>query len=83
MYLLGDKFMNETVEINKTEDIRTRKPRKRNIWGIYISLCFIIIGVVWYGVNIGIIPISFIQEQAGPIIIVIVGVLILLKSLMR
>ena len=75
--------MNETVEINKTDDIRTRKPRKRNIWGIYISLCFIIIGVVWYGVNIGIIPLSFIQEQAGPIIIVIVGVLILLKSLMR
>ena len=76
-------LMNETVEIDKPEDIRTKKPRKRNIWGIYISLCFIIIGVVWYGVNIGIIPISFIQEQAGPIIIVIVGVLILLKSLMR
>ena len=75
--------MNETVEINKSEDIRTKKPRKRNIWGIYISLCFIIIGVVWYGVNIGIIPLSFIQEQAGPIIIVIVGILILLKSLMR
>jgi hypothetical protein len=75
--------MNETVEINKTDDIRTKKPRKRNIWGIYISLCFIIIGVVWYGVNIGIIPLSFIQEQAGPIIIVLVGVLILLKSLMR
>ena len=76
-------LMNETVEINKTDDIRTRKPRKRNIWGIYISLCLIIIGVVWYGVNIGIIPLSFIQEQAGPIIIVIVGILILLKSLMR
>jgi len=75
--------MNETIEINKTEDIRTKKPRKRNIWGIYISLCFIIIGVVWYGVNIGIIPLSFIKEQAGPIIIVIIGVLILLKSLMR
>ncbi len=75
--------MNETVEINKTEDIRTKKSRKRNMWGIYISLCFIIIGVVWYGVNIGIIPLSFIQEQAGPIIIVLVGVLILLKSLMR
>jgi hypothetical protein len=75
--------MNETININKTEDIRTKKPRKRNIWGIYISLCFIIIGVVWYGVNIGMIPLSFIQEQAGPIIIVVVGVLILLKSLMR
>ena len=75
--------MNETVEINKSEDIRTKKPRNRNIWGIYISLCFIIIGVVWYSVNIGIIPLSFIKEQAGPVIIVIIGVLILLKSLMR
>jgi hypothetical protein len=76
--------MKETVEINKTEDIRTKpKKRKINVWGIYISLCFIVIGVVWYGVNIGLIPLTFIQEQAGPIIIVIVGVLILIKSLMR
>jgi hypothetical protein len=75
--------MKENVEINKIEDIRTRKPKKRNIWGIYISLCFIIIGVIWYGVNIGIIPLTFIQEQAGPIIVVIIGILILLKSLMR
>ena len=75
--------MKETIEINKTEDIRTRKPKKKNIWGIYISLCFIIIGIIWYGVNIGIIPLTFIQEQAGPIIVVVIGVLILLKSLMR
>ena len=75
--------MKETVEINKTEDIRTRKPKKRNIWGIYISLCFIIIGIIWYGVNIGMIPLTFIQEQAGPIIVVIIGILILIKSLMR
>jgi hypothetical protein len=77
--------MKETVGINKNEDIRMNKAKKRNInvWGIYISLCFIIIGVVWYGVNIGIIPLSFIQEQAGPIIIVVIGVLILIKSLMR
>jgi hypothetical protein len=75
--------MKETIEINKTEDIRTSKPKKRNIWGIYISLCFIIIGIVWYGVNIGIIPLTFIQQQAGPIIIVVIGVIILLKSLMR
>jgi hypothetical protein len=75
--------MKETIKINKTEDIRTRKPKKRNIWGIYISLCFIIIGIVWYGVNIGMIPLTFIQEQAGPIIVVIIGILILLKSLMR
>jgi hypothetical protein len=77
--------MKETVGINKTEDIRTNKVKKRtiNVWGIYISLCFIIIGVVWYGVNIGIIPLTFIQEQAGPIIIVVIGILILIKSLMR
>ena len=75
--------MKETIEINKTEDIRTRKPKKRNIWGVYISLCFIIIGIVWYGVNIGVIPLTFIQQQAGPIIIVVIGILILLKSLMR
>lgn len=77
--------MKESVEINQTENIGTKKPKKRNInvWGIYISLCFIVIGAVWYGVNIGIIPLSFIQEQAGPIIIVVIGLLILIKSLMR
>ncbi len=75
--------MKETIEINKTEDNRTRKPKKRNIWGIYISLCFIIIGIIWYGVNIGIIPLTFIQQQAGPIIVVVIGVVILLKSLVR
>jgi len=75
--------MKETTEINKNEDIKTRKPKKRNVWGIYISLCFIIIGIIWYGVNIGLIPLTFIKEQAGPIIVVVVGVLILLKSLMR
>ena len=77
--------MKETVDINKTEDIRTKTSRKRsiNVWGIYISLFFIIIGIVWYGVNIGLIPLTFIQEQAGPIIIVLIGVLILIKSLMQ
>jgi hypothetical protein len=75
--------MKENIDINKNEDIKTRKPKKRNVWGIYISLCFIIIGIIWYGVNIGLIPLTFIKEQAGPIIVVVVGVLILLKSLMR
>jgi hypothetical protein len=75
--------MKETIEINKNEDIRTKKPKKRNVWGVYISLIFIIIGLIWYGVNIGIIPLTFIQEQAGPIIVVVLGVLILIKSLMR
>ena len=75
--------MKENIDINKNEDIKTRKPKKRNVWGIYISLCFIIIGIIWYGVNIGLIPLTFIKEPAGPIIVVVVGVLILLKSLMR
>jgi hypothetical protein len=75
--------MKETTEINKNEDIRARKPKKKNVWGIYISLCFIIVGIIWYGVNIGLIPLTFIKEQAGPIIVVVIGVLILLKSLMR
>jgi hypothetical protein len=75
--------MKETTEINKNEDIRVRKPKKKNVWGIYISLCFIIVGIIWYGVNIGLIPLTFIKEQAGPIIVVVIGVLILLKSLMR
>lgn len=75
--------MKENIEINKTEDIKTRKPKKKNIWGIYISLCFIIIGIIWYGVNIGIIPLTIIQQQAGPIIIVVIGIVILVKSLIR
>jgi hypothetical protein len=75
--------LNETVEINKDEKIRTKKSKKRNIWGIYISICFIVVGIVWYGVNIGIIPITILQEQAGPIIIVLIGIIILLKSLVR
>jgi len=76
--------MKENVDINKNEDINTKRSKNHiNVWGIYISICFIIIGVVWYDVNIGIIPLTFIQEQAGPIIIMIIGILILLKSVMR
>ncbi len=75
--------MKETIEINKTEDIRTKKPKKRNIWGIYISLCFIIIGVVWYGVNIGIIPLYIHTRASWTYYYRFMGVLILLKSLMR
>jgi len=69
---------------NKTidRDLPVKK-RKINTWGIYISLIFIVVGLVWYCVNIGLIPVSLIQEQAGPIVVVIVGVLILIKSVMR
>ncbi len=76
--------MKDSVKINQSEDIpfeKKRKKRKINPWGIYISLIFIVAGLVWYGVNVGLIPLTFIQEQAGPIVIVIIGILILIKSL--
>jgi len=70
-------------DTNKT--IHEDKPAKRkiNTWGFYISLCFIVVGLIWYGVNIGLIPVSLIQKQAGPIIVVIIGLLILIKSVSR
>jgi hypothetical protein len=77
--------MKENIEVNNPEDFRRNNPKKRNInvWGIYISLVFIIIGLIWYGVNVGLIPLTFIQQQAGPIIIILIGLFILLKSLQR
>ncbi|BDZ71182.1 hypothetical protein [Methanobacterium petrolearium] len=72
--------MDENTTTNKPISSKPEKKRNINRWGIYISLLFIIIGLVWYGVNLGIIPISFLQEQAGPIILVVIGILILIKS---
>jgi hypothetical protein len=72
-----------TETTNNQETPVPSKKRKINTWGIYISLCFIVVGLVWYGVNIGLIPVSFVQEQAGPIIVVILGLLILIKSVNR
>jgi hypothetical protein len=66
----------------KVEEPPYNKPkRKRNKWGIYISILLLVVGLVWYGVNVGIIPFYIIQEQAGPIIIILLGLLILIKSL--
>jgi hypothetical protein len=72
--------MDEDITISKPKSSKPEKKRNINKWGIYISLLFIIIGLVWYGVNLGIIPVSFLQEQAGPIVLVIIGILILVKS---
>ena len=72
--------MEEDFKTSKTETTKPKKKRDINKWGIYISLCFIVIGLVWYGVNLGVIPLSFLQEQAGPIVLVIIGILILVKS---
>lgn len=72
--------MEEDITVSKPESNKPKKKRNINKWGVYISICFILIGLVWYGVNMGIIPISFLQEQAGPIVLVLIGILILVKS---
>ncbi len=72
--------MEEDIKISKPESTKPKKKRNINKWGIYISICFILIGLVWYGVNLGIIPLTFLQEQAGPIVLVLIGILILVKS---
>jgi polyferredoxin len=81
--------MKDTIEI-KTDDYEERakktekKPSKRrkiNKYGVYISIIFIAAGLIWYAINLGLIPIQILIQQAGPIIIVILGILILIKSL--
>lgn len=72
--------MDDNTTISKPKSSKPEKKRNINKWGIYISIIFIIIGLVWYGVNMGVIPLSFLQEQAGPIVLVIIGFLILIKS---
>lgn len=74
--------MNDDVNIKMDDTSYNKKPKKkRNKWGIYISILLIIVGLIWYGVNVGFIPYQVIQEQAGPIIIILLGLLILIKSL--
>ncbi len=73
--------MKETVEINKEEEaIETKKSRKRNMIGIYIGICFVIVGIIWYAVNMGLIPLKYL-ESWPQILLVIIGILILIKSL--
>ncbi len=84
--------MKERIEINRPEDVnepigrperRETKKRSVNKWGIYISIIIILAGLIWYAINMGYIPMEFIKQQAGPILIVLVGLLILIKSLSR
>jgi hypothetical protein len=74
--------MKEDLEINQTREKPKAPPKTKNInkWGILISFVFLAIGLIWYGVNLGIIPYQFLQEQAGPIVLIIIGILILAKS---
>lgn len=82
--------MKEKIEINKSEDFNTpaqkkeiKKPKRSKVRyaGIYLGIILVIAGLIWYAANLGFIPMEFILEQAGPILIVILGILILIKSL--
>lgn len=83
--------MKERIEINRPEEVNepVRRPqkevkkRKINKWGVYISIIFIVAGLLWYAINLGLIPMEFIRQQAGPIIIILLGLLILIKSLSK
>ena len=81
--------MKNTIEIKKDDyetDKRTEKQQKRrkiNKYGIYISIIFIAAGLIWYAINLGLIPTEFLVQQAGPILIVILGILILIKSVIK
>ena len=84
--------MKERIEINKPEDVnepigrherREVKKKGVNKWGVYISVIFIVAGLLWYAINLGYIPMEFIKQQAGPILIVLLGLLILIKSLWK
>ncbi len=82
--------MKEKVEINRSENINEpvqkreiKKPR-RSKWrlaGIYVGILLILAGIVWYAVNLGLIPLNLIIELAGPIIVVLIGIVIIIKSI--
>lgn len=76
--------MKDTVEINKPEENMEKpekKERKRSTAGIFIGLCLVLVGLIWYAVNLGIIPVEYIKKQVGPILIVLLGIIILIRSM--
>jgi hypothetical protein len=76
--------MKDDIHIKREDpyvtDVKKSKMKKRNIWGISIGLCLIIVGIVWYAYLIGLIPLVYLQYWPQ-ILIVLVGILILIKSL--
>ena len=84
--------MKERIEINRPDndnepigrpERRETKKSRVNKWGVYLSILVIVVGLVWYAINMGYIPMEFIKQQAGPILVVIIGLLILAKSLSK
>lgn len=74
--------MKEDIEINAetTSTCNEIDKRKRNVWGVYIGICLILVGLLWYAIEMGLIPMQYLQLWPQ-ILIVLIGILILIKSL--
>ncbi len=76
--------MKEDIHINQEDpyvkDVKRSKMKKRSVWGIAIGLILILVGVIWYAYLVGIIPLIYLQYWPQ-ILLVLVGLLILIKSL--
>jgi hypothetical protein len=73
--------MKDDMDISRPENTIKKSKRPINKWGVYIGIIFVIIGLMWYGVNIGLIPFTLVQKEAGPIVIILIGLLVLIRSL--
>ncbi|MGA2676199.1 MAG: hypothetical protein ACLQG5_02395 [Methanobacterium sp.] len=73
--------MKDDMDISRSENTSKKRKRQINKWGVYIGIIFVILGILWYGVNIGLIPFNLVQKEAGPIVIILIGLLILIRSL--
>jgi hypothetical protein len=73
--------MKDDMDISQPENTSKKSNRQINKWGVYIGIILVIMGILWYGVNIGLIPFNLVQKEAGPIVIILIGLLILIRSL--
>ena len=73
--------MKDDMDISRSENTSKKRKRQINKWGVYIGIIFVILGILWYGVNIGLIPFNLVQKEAGPIVIILIGLLVLIRSL--
>ena len=67
------------TEPNSKREYKVKKD-KRNLYGVYIGICLIILGIVWYAINMGLIPVQYLQSWPQ-ILLILVGILVVIKSL--
>jgi hypothetical protein len=76
--------MKDDIHINREDpyvkDVKGSKMKKRSVWGIGIGIGLILLGMIWYAYLVGLIPLIYLQYWPQ-ILIVLVGILILIKSL--